>query len=91
MANENLIATVNDKEKFYKLKNLIGQTMANDGEAIATATEGLFVEGSLMHGAAYRFFGRYVVDNSEVEIVARPTNVEGTQMEILAVNAYGVC
>lgn len=90
MANENLIARVNDPEKFFKLKSLVGKVINNDGEVIANELEGLVVEGTLEYIGTYRFFARNIVDNSEIEIITRPTTVEGTQIEILVVNVYGM-
>lgn len=87
--NENLIATVNNLENFFKLKDLIGKTIENDGTAIATALDGLITEGTLEYIGAFRFFARNIVDNSEIEIVCRPTVVDGSKIQILNINAYG--
>lgn len=90
MANENLIATVSNPNEFFALKNLIGQTINNDGEDIATVTQGLIQEGTLQYMGEYRFFARFISEGwSEIEIDCRPTSVEGTQMIVTDVKIVG--
>lgn len=90
MANESLIATVNYPENFFKLKDLIGKILNNDGQDIANKLEGLITEGTLEYMGCFRFFARNIIDNSEIEVVCRPTTVAGTQMEVTNVNVWGI-
>lgn len=90
MADESLIAKVNNPEIFYNLMNLVGTTFQNNGEEILTITEGLLKPGETYYYQGYRFNSRLnIEDRTEVELVCQPMDINGNVLKIIAINIYG--